>query len=221
MPSQGRTTADRRAAILDAAMALADERGLDAVTMRAVAERVGVTPMALYPHVGDKQALLDGLLGRLLAEIALPDPAAPWRDRLVALAHGLRATGQRHPAVFPLLLARPSVTTGALRVVEAIYAALREAGVPDPQVPRVERLLSTFVIGYLASQANGRFGPGSSAPRQRRTQVPADELPVHHALAPHLDLEVDWDAEFDADLDDMLRMVSAIAARGPAGGPVS
>src|SRR5260370_21795275 len=61
---------DRRQAILDAAVALADERGLDAVSMRAVAERVGVTPMALYPHVGSKAELLDGMIGELLVQLS-------------------------------------------------------------------------------------------------------------------------------------------------------
>ncbi|HEY1644416.1 MAG TPA: TetR/AcrR family transcriptional regulator [Streptosporangiaceae bacterium] len=72
---------DRRDAILDAAVAIADERGLDAVSMRSVAERVGVTPMALYPHVGSKAALLDGMIGRLLGEMwpadGLSPPAGP------------------------------------------------------------------------------------------------------------------------------------------------
>ena len=60
----------RREEILDAALELADERGLAAVSMRAVADRVGVTPMALYPHVGSKAALLDGMVGRLLGGMA-------------------------------------------------------------------------------------------------------------------------------------------------------
>lgn len=57
----------RREEILDAAVAIADERGIKAVSMRAVADRVGVTPMALYPHIGGKDALLDGMIGRLLS----------------------------------------------------------------------------------------------------------------------------------------------------------
>src|SRR5258708_34678862 len=78
---------ERRQAILDAAVALADERGLDAVSMRAVAERVGVTPMALYPHVGSKAELLDGMIGELLGQLSAagghgpPDRPPPhWVD---------------------------------------------------------------------------------------------------------------------------------------------
>src|SRR5260370_2572174 len=100
---------ERRQAILGAGMAMADERGLDAVSMRAVAERVGVTPMALYPHIGSKAAVLDGIVDLLLAEYlprteAMAD--APWDDRLRALAAGIRDLSQAHPASFPLLFAQ-------------------------------------------------------------------------------------------------------------------
>ena len=60
---------EKRAEILDIAVSLADERGLAAVSMRAIAERAGVTPMALYPYIGSKTALLDAMLGHLLRQL--------------------------------------------------------------------------------------------------------------------------------------------------------
>src|SRR5882757_6663292 len=150
-----------RAMVLAETLRLADERGLDAVSMRAVAERLGVTPMALYRHVGDKRALLDGLVEELLAELPLPDSALPWRQRLDAMAAALRATARRHPTVFPLLLRRPAVTEGALRVREAVYQALRDGGLTEPEVRRAERMLSTFLIGFAASESGGRFSATS------------------------------------------------------------
>jgi AcrR family transcriptional regulator len=147
-----------REQIIDATWELAAERGLPAVTMRAAAERLGVTPMALYRHVGDKQGLLDGLVERLLAEIPLPDPGLPWRDRLARLAAGIRAIARAHPDLFPLMFQRPAVTPAAQRPREAVYAALREAGLTEEEVVRTERLLSTFILGFAASEAGGRFG---------------------------------------------------------------
>jgi AcrR family transcriptional regulator len=202
---------DRRQLILDAALAIADEQGLDAVTMRAVAARVGVTAMALYPHVRSKDDLLDGLVGRLLAELSLPDPAKPWRDRLRELARSALDTSRRHPAVIPLLFARPAVTPDAVRVVDAVYQALLDAGVPDDQVARVERLVSTFVIGYLISETSGRFAVGD--PRERRALLEGVDLPAHRKLAAKLEAVPSWEAEFEADLDDMTRLVEDIADR--------
>ena len=231
---------DRRQEILDAALALADEQGLGAVSMRAVAERTGVTPMALYPHVGNKAALLDGMLGRLLADLLPPVTAAAdhwrasgtthgrasgtthgrasgttsqdWRQRLRTIAHLARGLAHRHPWAATLIFSRPSVAPDAVRVVDQIYAALIDAGVPDADVARVERLVSTFVIGYGASETGGRFSTGTLNPRGRRAQLAAGELPAHNALATWLDTPVDWDAEFETDLDDLVRLVEAIAS---------
>jgi AcrR family transcriptional regulator len=211
--------ADRRQEILDAALALADEGGLDAVSMRAVAQRVGVTAMALYPHFGSKDALLDGLVGRVLADLGLPDPAGPWRLRLSGLAHAMRELAHRHPAVTPLLFSRPAVTPDAVRVVDAIYQALLDAGVPPGQVARLERMLSTFVLGYAVSEVGGRFAAGTLGTRERRAQLPATELPAHQELAAWLDAPGSWEAEFEADLDDLTRLILGMAVPGEGAVP--
>jgi AcrR family transcriptional regulator len=205
----------RREEILDAALAIADEHGVDAVSMRTVADRVGVTPMALYRHVKDKAALLDGMVGRLLAALLPPEPAEDraWDERLDVLAHACRTVAQRHPWAAHLLFSRPAVTADAVRAVDIIYTALIEAGVPEPEVPRLERLISTFVIGFAASEAAGRFTPGDLDPRGRRGHLPDSELPGHRALGPWLDLPVDLTAEFEADLADIRRLVEAVARR--------
>jgi AcrR family transcriptional regulator len=209
--------ADHRPAILDAALEIADEGGLAAVSMRAVAERVGLTPMALYPHVGGKEGLLDGLLERLLSEVPLPGPELDWASRLRTLAHGLRAAAARHPAVFGLLVSRPSVAAGSLLVIEAVFQALLAAGVPAAEVPRVERLVSTFVIGYATSEVSGRFSAGTVDVRTRVGQLPPDELPAHRDLVATLAAGIDADAEFAADLADLLAMVESVAVRATAG----
>jgi AcrR family transcriptional regulator len=205
------TEADRRQRILDAALAIADEQGLAAVTMRAVAARVGVTAMALYPHVRSKEDLLDGLVGRLLTELSLPDPAKPWQDRLREIGRSLRETARRHPAVMPLLFARPAVTPDAVRVVDAVYQALIDAGVPDGDVARVERLVSTFVLGYAISETGGRFDAGD--PRERRAQLKGVDLPAHRRLAASLEAAPSWQAEFETALDDLERLIGNIAGR--------
>jgi AcrR family transcriptional regulator len=206
---------ERKDQILDAAIALADERGMDAVSMRTVAERVGVTPMALYPHVGSKAALLEGMLGRVLGELnfaAGTDAYRPsWQDRLNDLGHAARALVRRRPWVAALIFARPSVAPDAARVVDEIYQALLDAGVPEAEVPRLERLVSTFVIGYAASEAAGRFGPAGLDLRVTRGQLPGGELPGHARVADWLSPLPDWDAEFDADMADLERLIEARA----------
>lgn len=206
----------RREEILDVALAIADERGLDGVSMRAVADRIGVTPMALYRHVGNKAELLDGMVGRLLSTLLPPDAGTgqTWSEGLGALARGVRAMARRHPWAAHLLFSRPAVTAEAVRAVDLVYTALIEAGVPDRDVPRLERLISTFVIGFAASEVSGRFSPGSLDPRGRRGRLPEGDLPGHSRLAPWLDLPPDLGAEFEADLEDLLRLIEAAAQPG-------
>lgn len=151
----GREAQISRAAILAAALRLADEQGLAAVSMHSVARSLGVSPMALYRHIDDKDALLDGLVEMLLTEI--PAVAGTWEERLTALAHGIRGTARRHPAAFPLVLTRPAVTPAARAVRDAVHAALRDGGLPAAGVARAERLISTAVLGFAASEAAGRF----------------------------------------------------------------
>jgi AcrR family transcriptional regulator len=177
----------RQGQIVDAALEVARTQGLPAVSMRAVAERVGVTPMALYRHVAGKDALLDALVGRLLAEVRLPEPGQPWKDALGLVARELHALARRYPSVVPLLLTRVYVASDAVRVVDAMYALLADAGVPPQQVPRVERLLSTFLLGYTASAANDAFWRSQDA-----------------------DPSI-WETELDADLEDLTALIERVA----------
>ena len=205
----------RQEEILDAALAIADEHGIEAVSMRALADRIGVTPMALYRHVKDKAALLDAMVGRLLAALLPPGGAEDraWDERLTAFAYACREMTQRHPWAAHLLFSRPAVTPDAVRAVDAIYLALLEAGVAEPEVPRLERLISTFLLGFAASEASGRFAGGALDPRGRRGRLPDGAIPGHRRLEPWLDLPVDLTAEFEADLDDIRRLIRARARR--------
>jgi AcrR family transcriptional regulator len=224
--------AEKRAEILDIAVALADERGLAAVSMRAIAERVGVTPMALYPYIGNKTALLDAMLGHLLGQLqpagaeaiaaggagearggAGAAGAGTWRERLGAIAQAARAVVTAHPWAAELVFARPAVTPDSVRTVDLLYTALLEAGVPAGEVPRLERMLSTVVIGFAASEAGGRFGAADD-PRGFRGMLPDGTLPGHAQLATALECPVDWDAEFQADIADLALLIETVARRG-------
>lgn len=203
---------ERRREILETALKLADEGGLESVSMRAVAARVGVSAMALYQHVRDKEALLDGVVGLLLAELPMPDPSLPWERRMRSLAWAVRDLARAHPSAIGMLFTRPAVSPDALRVVDGMYGMLLEAGVPEPEVPRLERLLSTAIVGFAVSEVGGRFSAGAVPPKARRAQVSEGVLPWHERLAPYLDAPVRWEEEFARDLDDLRELIQRAAA---------
>ncbi|MFT3852687.1 MAG: TetR/AcrR family transcriptional regulator [Ilumatobacteraceae bacterium] len=170
-----------RDAILAASLDVADAVGVDRLTMQAVAERLGVTPMALYRHVADKADLLDGVVERLLGEIEPPDESLPPAEQLTAIGQAVRRLARRHPTVFPLLLQRPATTPAARRARDTVVELLGAMGVPDDRVAQGERVISTLILGFAASEAAGRFR------RHTRKQIDADyalvEATVTHLIA--------------------------------------
>ncbi|MEU0236211.1 TetR/AcrR family transcriptional regulator [Nocardiopsis sp. NPDC006198] len=213
--AMGKINQERREEILSAALRIAEKGGLAAMSMRAIGAEVGLTPMALYGYFASKDELLDWLVGRVLQEVPLPDPEADWRERLLACARGARAAAHRYPQTFSVLLNRPVVLPEAMRVVDPLYGALMDAGIPHERVAGWERMFSTFVLGFAVSEVSGRFGEGNLGTRERRERLDPRELPAHHRLGEVLDLPVDWDAEFEEGLARLVAMVEA-EGTGPA-----
>jgi AcrR family transcriptional regulator len=203
--------AERRAEILDAAIALADAEGLAAVTMHAVAQRVGVTAMALYGYFPDKNSLLDAMADRVIGEVFPGSfPAlAGWRDRLLAAAELARVVAREHPSVIQYAFTKPAETPRAMRVVEFTYQALLDAGVPLAEIPRLERFVSTFVLGWTLSEASGRFAASRMSRRERRELLGPDEMSAYDKVAAVRDPHTDSDAEFLADFTGILDLIEA------------
>jgi AcrR family transcriptional regulator len=176
----GRPLTIDRDSVLAAGLAIADRSGLGAVTMQSVAHRLGVTPMALYRHVENKADLLDGLVELLLTEVGQVPSDLAWQERLRRIGRSVRKTAQRHPGVFPLLLQRPATTTGALAVRDAVYRALEEGGIAKGDVARTERVMSTAILGFAASEAGGRFASRSA--REVNADFAATEAMIERYL---------------------------------------
>jgi AcrR family transcriptional regulator len=198
---------DKRRLILDQALALVDERGLAAMSMRAVAERVGLTSMALYPYVGGKDALLDGLVDLLHLELGSTVGTdvgdIDWRQRLRALGRAVRALAHAHPGAFPLLLNRAAAAASASWLTAALRRVLHDAGVPDAQVPRVARMICAFLIGYATGEVTG----GLPSPLTEGALVGGPAAVLAVSKAPPVAEVTSAEAEFNADLEDLVRMV--------------
>lgn len=144
-----------RGAVLAEALALGDARGFDAVTIRGIAGRLDVTPMALYRHVGDKDGLLDGLADTLYAELRIPDPAGDWWEGLAGLARSTRAVLLEHPWAVPLF-SRPLAGPHALGLGSALATTLRTAGFSAQEAAELHDQLSNMVFALVRPELNGR-----------------------------------------------------------------
>jgi AcrR family transcriptional regulator len=146
------------------ALALVDESGLDSLTMRRLASRLGCEAMSLYRHVRDKADLLDAvqaaMLGTLEPELDLEEnqrPRAPgWRRLLGGLARALRSTLLRHPNVVPLMTVRPIRAPEAVKTIARIEGALLAAGFDNDGVERAVHVVGMFTIGHSLFEQSTR-----------------------------------------------------------------
>ena len=140
--------------ILDAAFALTERGGLDAVTFQALGAELGAHPTAVYRHFRDKDelllAMIDALHAQTLAE--LPDPTGDWAADLTAIAHHTHAAFLRHPSVAAHAY-RTARREHEFRIVERIIGCMRRAGFDDPQAARLYRVFADFILGYSAVDA--------------------------------------------------------------------
>ena len=154
-----------RAAVLGAAHELVRE-GLDALTMRALAERLGVAPNALYSHVASKTALIDELLDDVLAQVEAPPPDSgdartALQQLMVSTYHVLLA----HPDLVPLYLARQGARgANAQRLGEIMLDLLATAGVTGPSAGAARRVLIVFTIGFAAFATRPPVEPRTDRP---------------------------------------------------------
>ncbi|KAA6223912.1 TetR family transcriptional regulator [Streptomyces albofaciens JCM 4342] len=141
-------------AVIEAATALADADGLDGLTMRGVAQRLGVTPMTLYTYVPGKAALLDLMLDA--AYLRMPRGAhdgMPWRARLEGVARENRALYRRHPWVAELPVSRPPLGPGVMAKYEHELAAFDGLGLDDVTADAA----LTYLLGFVESVARAEF----------------------------------------------------------------
>lgn len=153
----GRRPQFTRKDLSDAALQVADEEGLEAVGIRSVARVLGVTPMSLYRYVTDKADLRDGLVESVLTSIRPPEATLGWEQKLREGADAMRAAVLEHPSIAPLLLSRPVTTPGAVALRNQVVDLLRKAGLCHDNPERGERLFSTAILGFVVSEASGRF----------------------------------------------------------------
>lgn len=181
-----------RARILDAAVELVDASGIDALSMRSLAAKLGVEAMSLYNHVPSKEALLDGIVETVLDEVHAPVDGRLWRDTLQELALRHRAAALRHPRVMLLFSSRTVTSPAWRRAVEDTFAALERGGFPAPAAVNAYRVFWGYVVGYVHSELRNADSAGLDA---YLAALPTDEFPATHAHAKPL-AEIDRDAEF-------------------------
>jgi AcrR family transcriptional regulator len=134
--------------VLRAAVALADDAGIEALSMRALAQRIGVVPMALYKHVANKEELLDGMVDVIVGDIDLPTPGADWKAAVRERVLAARASLLRHPWAARVIESRTSASPVVLDHMEALVAAFRAGGFSVDLTHHAMHALGTRMWGF-------------------------------------------------------------------------
>lgn len=208
--SRGRPPKLTRDDVLDVAARLLDEQGAEAVTMRRLAAELGVSPMALYRHVGDRDELLLALVDRLAAALVYPPIPDDPRQAILALWQTLYEGLAAHPWLPEVLGRRRLMAPSVLGAVEEIHAAFRRAGLSLEDAVRAYRLTWQFTLGALLVRAGSRH-PGPSVQESLRGAPDPQRYPTLAAAA------ASWRHahHHDTYLADLAALVDALL---PAGG---
>jgi AcrR family transcriptional regulator len=184
--------------ILQAALALADEGGIDALTMRKLGQALGFEAMSLYNHVANKDDVLDGILDLVLDESEPPSPAGDWhtaiRDSAISVHQGLT----RHPWACPLLMSPGRVRPARLQYMDSLLGRLREAGFSAETTYHAYHVLDAHIFGFSLWQASHSYNAAQVAELATdwfERMIPADVYPYlhehgeqHFAAGPHHDV---------------------------------
>jgi len=218
--------------IIDAAIASVDERGLPALTMRSLGQRLGVEAMSLYRYVNGREDLLEGMVGRLVQELRVDPrgdehfPTDGWQAYLQSLAVGARRLAHAHPSLFPLIATRhPSAPwlrppLRSLEVVEDFLVALISRGLSDESAVAAYRAFSSFLLGHLLLEVatlGASTAPVEETLDEGDAEVPDNDLPLSdfpqtQRLQPLLEAD-HADAEFELALEHLLDRLDALVSQ--------
>jgi AcrR family transcriptional regulator len=160
---------------VDAAIRLLDADGLDAFSMRRVADELGTGAASLYWHVGSKDGLFDLVFDKIIGEGTIPDPVpGKWREQLKEVARAQRAISLQHPYIVRISFGRIPMGPNALRYSERVLAILRAGGLPPKLAVQGSHLLISTVNGFTLDET----GVGDEVPRSDPGASPAGASPA-------------------------------------------
>jgi AcrR family transcriptional regulator len=207
-----------RARVLQAAVAFADDHGIESLSMRKLAQAVGVEAMSLYNHVANKTDLLDGMIDLVFSEIELPSREAGWKTAMRQRATSVRTVLARHRWAIGLMESRTSPGPATLRHHDAVIGCLRKAGFSVEMAAHAYAVLDSYIYGFaLQERALPFHTPEETAALAQVivAQFPVGEYPnlaeftFEHVLKPGYDYGDEYDFGLDLILDGLERAFRA------------
>jgi AcrR family transcriptional regulator len=203
-----------RERVLRGAIAIADAGGTAALTIRALADKLGVKPMSVYHHVANKDEILDGIVDLVFGEIDLPATAGDWRTEIRRRATSARQVLRRHSWAIGLMESRTTPGPATLRHHDAVIATLRGAGFSVAMTAHAYALLDSYVYGFAVQEASLPFTESDTAGDVTEAimqQMPAGvyphlvEMATEHILQPGYNFGDEFEYGLNVILDALSR----------------
>jgi AcrR family transcriptional regulator len=205
-----------RAQLVRAAIDLADQGGIESLSMRKLSQHLGGAPMSLYNHVSNKEDLLDGMIDALFSEIELPAGAHSWKTTMRQRAISIRTVMTRHPWAIGLMESRKTPGPETLRHHDAVIGCLRDAGFSVQLAAHAFSALDSYIYGFVLQERGLAFGTPeetSDLAKAFLLQFPTKEYPrlaeliIEHVLQPGYDYGDEYKFGLDLILDGLEKNV--------------
>ena len=183
-----------RVRILSAAIDLADKDGIESLSMRKLAQEMGVKAMSLYNHVTNKDDILDSIVDIVVSEIELPKIGGDWRDAMRRRAISAHDILLHHPWAAMALMSRMNVGSAMLKYVDMTLGCLCEAGFSCEMADHVINVIDSHIYGFTLQELNFPINESdySEAAMQGLPIIPADKYPYLNKLT-HQVIEGSYD----------------------------
>jgi AcrR family transcriptional regulator len=203
---------------LRAAIPIADKRGIEALTMRNLAEELGVEAMTLYYYVAKKDEIVNGILDLVVGEIEVPSSGGDWKTALRRSAISAHEVLLRHPWACSLMMSPARIGPARLRYMESLLGRLREAGFSANMTHHAYHALDSHILGFtlweVGYSAGARALPDLGAAFRR--QFPVDRYPyIAEHMGEHSKKSSRADGEFGFGLDLILDGLEKIRTTRP------
>ena len=204
--------------VIRSAVAVADAGGINALTIRSLAQSLGVKPMSVYHYVANKDEIIDSIVDLVFNEIELPIVGGDWRVETRRRADSARQVMGRHPWAIPLLQSRVNPGPGTLRHHEAMIRSFRDAGFSIGSTAHAVALVDSYVYGFALSEAALPIHGPDTVPEIAESMMQQFspelypyllEFTLQHVVQP----DYDFGAEFTFGLEVILDGLAALLAR--------
>jgi len=209
--ARGRPARTSREQIIDKAVELLLDEPLQQISIHGLARALGLSPMALYKHIGGKDALLQAVAARLMDELRPELPEDAWQQQLRAWALAVRRHFLQYPVLLGLMGWREHIASAWLAQVVQLARVLQRAGYADAALADAVQWSSGALFNAVYMEIVGRAS-GAQLSREDIDRLPAEDAALMHTLLPHLHGRRAGE-QFDAHL---ARVIEALELRAPA-----